>query len=494
MPRLAVAAALVAIVAVATPAAAVPEGPSYPSAEWSQREATNYAKTGEEPARQAGDGAFQARLLAQSQANEAALQARDLADPSWASHGNLCESWMFQCAGDPFLYPGVDPFYDKEGTVTPVVFYDRGCARISGRVWAPKASAPGDRRPAVVIETGSVQAPETLYWWFAQQLVRAGYVTMTYDVRGQGRSDNHTPSGEQGSNNNPAVFWDGLVDAIDFFRSSPAVPYPHDKTCAGTFPTRTVAANPFWDRIDPDRFGIVGHSLGATGVSRVQGMDPWPGKLDRVNPVDVVVAWDNLTASDTKPRVPSMGLSNDYGLTPTPFAAPPDPEGKKVAFTAWSRAGVPTYQLVIQGGTHYEYSRIPTFPTTSWTEWGNPLAGHYTLAWLDRWLKRAGEVGYADADARLLADRDWTPRMSFYSRSARNFPDRAGAAHVCADIRAGCADVAPAAAAPGPAAAPGGRLPATGGHEGDRRLGALALAVLALITALRRWRGGSVRP
>lgn len=29
-------------------------------------------------------------------------------------------------------------------------------------------------------------------------------------------------------------------------------------------------------------------------------------------------------------------------------------------------AGVPTYEVVVQGGTHYEWSYIPTFPSTSW--------------------------------------------------------------------------------------------------------------------------------
>ena len=52
----------------------------------------------------------------------------------------------------------------------PVVFYDRDCARISGRVWAPRAGQA--RLPGVVIEPGAGQAPETAYWWMAQALVR----------------------------------------------------------------------------------------------------------------------------------------------------------------------------------------------------------------------------------------------------------------------------------------------------------------------------------
>ena len=37
--------------------------------------------------------------------------------------------------------------------------------------------------------TGSVQAPETLYWGLAAVYAKAGYVVLTYDVQGQGQSD-----------------------------------------------------------------------------------------------------------------------------------------------------------------------------------------------------------------------------------------------------------------------------------------------------------------
>ncbi len=143
-----------------------------------------------------------------------------------------------------------------------------------------------------------------------------------------------------------------------------------------------------------------------------------------------------------------MGQSSEYGLAPLPFTAPPEPESHKVGFKAWQLAGVPSYELSIRGSTHYEWSQIPTFPTTSWCPstaggrcnggFGRPMAEHYTLAWLDRWLKRSGETGYATADARLLDDSSWRDRSSFYYRSARSFSTRGGVAKVCEDIRAGC--------------------------------------------------------
>jgi len=514
-------------------ASAVPEGPAYPSAAWTAREAGNYAKVLEAPTEQIGHPAFLLRLGAQSTVNTGTLLLRDAADPSWvlayppaiaatvaALRGPqpvpsaldvvtrlirndpsaslrlplgapvalpLCSTYAGPCTGDPYRWPSVDSFYRLEADVEPVVFYDAGCARLSGRVWKPRGLTAGKRLPGIVIQNGSVQAPETAYWWMAQALVRAGYTVLTFDPRGQGRSDVATPTLQQGTNINPSVFWTGLVDAIDFLRSRPGTPYPHETRCAGTYPTRTAGFNPFHAVLDLDRLGIVGHSLGAIGVSIVQGYgapgaDPWPGRVDAGNPVDVAVAWDGLIspADGTpggaggalferlpellsqavvdrlltrdqprwQPRVPTMGQSSEYGIAPLPLLAPPDPDAHGTGFAAWQAAGVPSYELTIRGSSHFEWSLIPTFPTTSWCPrtvggrcaggWGQPMAEHYTLAWLDRWLKAPGEAGYGSADDRLLADADWRDRSSFHFRSARSFVTRAGMPQVCRDIRAGC--------------------------------------------------------
>lgn len=455
---------------------------AYPSAAWTQCEQANYAKT-QEALTEELDAAFQERWNTQSLANSTEYSARNSADTSWYLAGApaACASGRSVCTGDPFRYvaaTGADgkPFYDGEAEVMPVLFYDRECARLSGRVWKPRTGRPPF--PGVVIQNGSVQAPENLYWWAAQALVRQGYVVLTFDPRGQGRSDSATPEGAQGSNANPPVFWEGLVDAIDFFRSSTARPYPHNASCKDTWPTKMTDANPAAAAIDPARLGIAGHSLGGIGVSVVQsygapGAEPWPGKMDARNPVKAVVGWDGLytqesgtagnaggnttggAAGATPPKIvaqlPTLGINGEYGLTPQPFTAPPaNPDKLITNFRVWQKAGVPAMEMTIRGGTHYEFSPLPGFPATSWCSdagsgrctggWGRAMAEHYSLAWFDRWLKQPGEKGYDDADARLLDDNgaQGRPKMSFYFRSARDFPSRAGLRQRCEDIRKGC--------------------------------------------------------
>ncbi|AXQ31116.1 hypothetical protein D0B54_21605 [Solimonas sp. K1W22B-7] len=147
-------------------------------------------------------------------------------------------------------------------------------------------------------------------------------------------------------------------------------------------------------------------------------------------------------------RVPAMSFSSEYGIAPAPFLAPPDPEAHKHSHAYWQSEGQPVYSIVIAGSSHVEWSQLPLAHATSWCaqvvdnecvgSWGLAVAEHYTVAWFDRWLKRPGEPGHADADARLLDDAAWAGRLSWHYRSARSFPDRGGRTRLCEDIRGGC--------------------------------------------------------
>ena len=475
---------------------------------WTECETTNFARTLEAPVEQLSVP-FLRRFIDQSLINLGEFAERSIADPSWLLSLSLneslfplslslnspvtplCATYGLPCTGDPFRYkeaegPDGRLFYESEADVTDVVFYDRQCARLSGKMWIPKGASSNNKVPTIVITNGSVQAPQTAYTWAAQELVRAGYAVLTYDPRGQGRSDLFTPLLQQGGNLNPKVFWEGQVDAIDFFRSTPDKPYPHRESCEEGGAASALEFNPEWFRIDHSRLGIAGHSLGAIGVSVVQGYgapgaEPWPGLIDEENPVDAVVAWDSLitpsgdgltTASNLllpaplydvlllaitqgtlpnfAPRVPAMSIFADYGFAPLPYLTPPDPEGGKVAFNAWRSAGVPVYALAFQGTTHFDFSLLPLFPASSWCPdvtpqacvggWGRPSITHYTVAWFDRWLKVPGETGYSDADLRLIDDArvGGADRMSFHYHSARSYPDRLGGTQECGNIRKGC--------------------------------------------------------
>jgi hypothetical protein len=197
------------------------------------------------------------------------------------------------------------------------------------------------------------------------------------------------------------------------------------------------------------RLGIVGHSLGAFSVSHVQGVD---------ERVDAVVGWDNLGSTTTQPgspeivpRVPALGMSADYFLTPTPYTSDPAPQDKNEGFLSWRDAGLDTMQVNIRGGTHYEWSYISN-PAFGATLRGIDMAGWYTTAWLDKYVKGDGAAErrllttrWLDDAREAAVDPDGDGNMfSFY------YPSRIAMGDIhCDDLRAGCAALSPDDGEPG---------------------------------------------
>ena len=72
---------------------------------------------------------------------------------------------------------------------------------------------------------------------------------------------------------------------------------------------------------------------------------------------------------------------------------------KVVASLAYSRAGVDTGEIVIRGGSHLEFSFIPSQAFGATLRGADEVAW-YTSAWFDRYVK-----GDCTADRRLLTDR-----------------------------------------------------------------------------------------
>lgn len=389
-------------------------------------EATNLAKTRERFAAsgEAGGG-YQAQLALQSLSATVSL-AQLLAGNSGRNPVNPCATEANACAGDVRLYD----FGGRYGIVRPVHYVNRNGATISAHLWAPlPARSPAKPLPVVVIVGGDL-ASEQVYWYAAEALARSGYLVMTFDPQGQGRSDTfgagsdanrgvvaEQTAGAADNSTLDALAAEATEDAIDFLLSSASAPYVparidgHPPNSADPTPAEAKqhalaglgevdASDPLRSLADASRIGLAGHSRGADAVSIV-------GTRDRR--VRAIAAWDSLLFADgsgaadpsqpLKPRVPALDMSADYYQVPQPYTADPDPRSKDAGFDAYRSAGIDTMVVIVRGGTHYEWSYVPNhaFPATLR---GIDMATWYTQAWFDRYLK-----GDGSAVARLLTDR-----------------------------------------------------------------------------------------
>ncbi|RYJ03101.1 MAG: alpha/beta hydrolase, partial [Actinomycetales bacterium] len=258
----------------------------------------------------------------------------------------------------------------------------------------------------------------------------------------------------------PSNFVYGTQDAIDFFLSTPDRPYKNP----GAAGTEVDAFNPVHASFDrsPDpapftpgrttRLAIMGHSLGAAAVSKVQGTDPR---------VATVIALDKLQGGTgpglptvdvgpVAPTVPGLGIQSEYGFTVAPYVlsggssilpapsspgAAPDPGRERATgFDAWRAAGVDSMVVVPRSSTHLEYTDIPLVLPASRN--GQALSSVYIQAWLGHYLKHesaapltARSFPYLEPQGNgvwrpVTVDRD--ANLSFYHCSAYDVQGDAG--------------------------------------------------------------------
>ena len=201
-----------------------------------------------------------------------------------------------------------------------ISFTNRYGALLNGTVYRPK---PGARDPytgqmlrgpfpGVVITEGSVQGSEGMYRWLAQDLAERGYVVLTYDVQGQGGGETLPHEPVPGGESNALPFCNpfaapqdgeqfgcpgvpsqqlsnfvvGTKDALSFFTSTPSRHYANPRSEGA----KVSAYNPYWQQFDraadqrtatpgrTSKIAIIGHSMGAAAVSKVQGTDRARGR------------------------------------------------------------------------------------------------------------------------------------------------------------------------------------------------------------------------
>ena len=432
-------AAIAAVAPLAVPGAGA-SGPQPGTPEYFQRDVQNIADAfGRQTQQQFTPDYVQAQLSASNwleQIQEQGSRPTRLA----LGPGSYFPGWN---EGNPYR----SDWNGRFGEEIAVSFTNRYGALLQGHVFKPLGGATDPYTgqplqapfPAVVITTGSVQGSEGMYIWLAEDLAERGYVVLTYDVQGQGRSESlphqsnsdlpycdptgAPAAGEQSGcpgvpSQQTANFVYGTEDALNFLLSTPSQPYPNPGAASAT----VNGFNPFWADIDrssdantvtPGRttkVAIIGHSLGATAVSYVQAID---ARVETVVALDKLSSNPGFTAQGpAQPVVPALAIQSEYGFEPQPYftancssfspcqgspdQAPNPAREELTGFKAWAKSGVDTMLVVPRASTHLEYTDISYALPASRD--GQDMASYYVQWWLDKYLKHD-----AAADDKLLS-------------------------------------------------------------------------------------------
>jgi dienelactone hydrolase len=422
---------LLATAALGAPAQADPQ-PSDPA--YTERDLQNIADAYGRihgPGGQLRNSAYLPALVEESTARTVQQLLTQVASPTRLalSAGNVFPGWN---VGNP-LRAG---WSGTRGVSRKVAFTNQYGALLRGTVYRPVPGArdpyTGERLrgpfPGVVITEGSVQGSEGMYEWLAQDLAERGYVVLTYDVQGQGTSETlpHesgdalpfcNPFAEPGDGEQsgcPGVpfqqlsnFVVGTRNALGFFTSTPERPYRNP----GAAPGEATPFNPYWRLFDrsPDRrtatpgrttrIAIIGHSMGAAAVSKVQGADRRVATVVALDKLAGPSSAGPLDGTGNKPVVPALAVQAEYGFTVSPWFTSggsslnpePSPDGpdpmreRATGFDAWDRADVDSMLVVPRASTHLEFTDIPLVLPAS--RYGQDLTSVYTQLWLDRYLK-----------------------------------------------------------------------------------------------------------
>lgn len=369
-----------------------------------------------------------------------AREAHNFADSTGRTQDQLAnpEYWPLREAQDdpanPDPYRAPEKWAPRRGRMLAVHYPNRYGAVISAHLWAPPRAA-GRPYPAVIFINGSGE-PEEEYWAYAEDLAEHGYMAMTFDPQGVGKSESAPnpqstycdPNGEwrkpqemgvqehgdcAGQNDNgvdsvagqgPSVV-DLVVGGHTGQQGTPDIQDLYDKLSPnyifGAFDAYgwlASADDPWREQIDFTRIGVMGHSLGAYAAAMVANGDP----LRRFRAGVALDSYAHLM-HDVAPRVPTLYEQSEQESLAGPRLAPPPAtalHGTRKDYDAFVSQGVDVMYAVLHASNHADFAyNGPDNPAPA-SRLGQRVATYFALAWLDRALGASRR-----AAARLVAAR-----------------------------------------------------------------------------------------
>lgn len=250
------------------------------------------------------------------------------------------------------------PYENQAVALVPVEFENRYGTRLHGEIVLPGRAAipPSDGPFPVILALEGLNTNTAMYRWWHRLFADNGYLVFAFDFSGQGRSDDEV-SGDPGNN---------LHDAQDAMRY-------------------LFEASPVASVLDRDRFGVIGHSMGAAAALRVQEQEASDAAEPNPVPVKAVIAAAPVFESVSASPIPVMIQTGDHDgpIAPLPFVNP------AVVRPLYDSLSADRAFIVGEAATHGMHTNYPLIPTSTW---GREIAEDFSLAWMDYYLRGDASV------------------------------------------------------------------------------------------------------
>jgi dienelactone hydrolase len=257
--------------------------------------------------------------------------------------------------------------------------------------------------PAIVFNDGLASIQQH-YYYLAERLVASGYIVVTYDPIGQGRSEGsitdllalNIPRKPQCSLTGSCI---DVQDMMRWFTGSSIVRIQDNghRFAPRQDPARNVP-NPVLPIVDTSSIGMAGHSMGAIAtLSYAQNLGAGTSVDGRALP-RIQAALPFSGAHPTRAVVPIEFVTSDYDGSPTTilpgvFGVNLGGRGEGIGYRLIKQTydavrrthdPAPVALSVLEGGVHIDFAdEPPLFRTT----WSLGMAGSIALDWFDCWVK-----------------------------------------------------------------------------------------------------------
>jgi pimeloyl-ACP methyl ester carboxylesterase len=277
------------------------------------------------------------------------VTVRDLTDPTMVAFQTRATIAQFQDGSriqHAYHWYG-NPYYNDKVAIVPVTFHNRYGTKLYGEIVLPNRAqvSPSSGPFPVILALEGLNTNVAMYRWWHQVFADAGYLVFAFDFSGQGHSDNEGP-GDPGNN---------VQDAQDAL-------------------TYLLQSSPVQSVLNTSRIGVIGHSQGAITALALQEIEP------RIRAAVAAAPINSSFAPFDKNLIPVMVQTGDQDgpIAPIPFV---NPVFEK---TVYDKLTQDRAFIVADASSHAQHTNYPLLPTASW---GFEIAGRYSLAWMDYYLR-----------------------------------------------------------------------------------------------------------